>query len=1635
MNTKRLFVLGLLLVTLALAGAACGSPPSVPGGGSPPSVPGGGSPPSVPGGGSEAPSATEPPPAPTAETSVPVSVSTSTAPETEPATAAATDLSPTIAAAAADEPTAVAVELAPAENQPYVVDELYFGVPAGNGAFPSLVAVDGPNRVGYTLNRGSGRQGNTLSAINLDTQQVIGLADFENPGPFGAPDPLAIAVDPYRPRVYALVGDRYAETPVSNLIILDSDTLLIVEVVPAVDAFAVGPQRLFMANDTSLWTLDAERLTPMEEVTLSPRKYNSPMALNPRLGRIYLGRGNPSGQEPSGWSLEVFDTADLTPVTSFPTPGEFEYLAVEVDAGRVYLVESDSGPSALRVLDADGMPLADQEPIPLSGEYQSFPMAIGGDVLFVNDGDYDDYMVRRFLLPDLTPLPALPLSGGISDLVADGATGALYTLGYSFGGPLDAFDAEGAPAGRIFTAVNLIDALVDPAAGRLYLLDEAGHLRLLRLEDLSEERALDVGFSAVDDLSTGAGELSLDPSRGRLYIGGCPVRSVDTLTMEVTVYEGVCGSPPSVPGGGQVTPDPGGDRVYLTPPCHCRLTQCNTLVLSADEMTGTQALYAPDDPFVAPCPVRTLLDPTHQLLYVKIYNGTPGSNSGDYFSVWDVSAAPQAVYTDTAISFGHPALDTQGARAFFSRYRMDRTWLQRYGETADGFEKTLTLAGAGGQLTYDETNDRLFAVGGARLSVFDGDLAMLGEMSLPDGYETLALDETRQRLFLGGDNGQLLVVAEGGGELKPPPPPPKTDSSYMTAQRIEVALDGTMFRLLQGWLYRSDDRGESWHQLGRGLPSRQWDALALSPNFPRDGTLFVARRYYGSDGAVYRSTNGGETWQPATRGLTDLNVAQLVFSPDYAADATVFAVAPNTGIFRSLDGGDTWALMLDVQDGPEEGDAFQGYRGNPVDQLALSPTFGEDRLMLINWTSLLRSNDGGETWEKTGVPKGELAFSPNFAEDGLILSGGAWRSTDGGATWEPAAAGLETADYGTRRILFSSDFARDGTVYILLDQGYNQPVILQRSVDGGQSWHSLAEGALQDVMGDMPLGAVAVLPQNELYLSPCCIEGVSALDTGGGVIVAPDALDWAYGEVAARQADEEELQEVQSLVVDSDGALYAAHSAHGIFRSQNGGRSWEALPFPVRGGWADTTRLTAADDGTLFAALDAAIVRSRDGGDSWEFLEGVPTEFRPTSLAVSPTFSRDGVVVAGGSYHTRQLIRSADEGDTWQVVFDGSDNQDASEMSAVAISPNPSFVGTGYANDGMMYAWLQYAGLLVSEDAGLTWTLRESDESDYYGETLLISPDGKRLYLGALYGHVLVSEDMGRTWANVGANIPDDRVWSRVLLFDAAGALYLGTDVGVYRSLDGGQSWRRASYGLPLDPETSMPLPVTAMAAYGEYLYASLYPYGIYVSDDQAETWRSAATGEPASPTQSDLAPEAAAPDATPTLPPASQQTVDCPFQPGYFADMWGPRASVLGCPVASDQVQMATQSFETGLMFWRSMGSTDQTSDAEISAAGIIYVLPESAPYSQHADTWNETLPAYSCPELGPSQTPPTPQRGFGKVWCEVEAVRRQLGDATSEEEMIDVTMQEFEAGMIFQTTAGDLYVLPDSGAWEQVR
>lgn len=263
-----------------------------------------------------------------------------------------------------------------------------------------------------------------------------------------------------------------------------------------------------------------------------------------------------------------------------------------------------------------------------------------------------------------------------------------------------------------------------------------------------------------------------------------------------------------------------------------------------------------------------------------------------------------------------------------------------------------------------------------------------------------------------------------------------------------------------------------------------------------------------------------------------------------------------------------------------------------------------------------------------------LALSPAFEQDGLCFAArptGLFRSADGARTWREAYASLQlTAPLTTTAAIVSPDFTTDHTLFAGVPGG------VLRSADAGLTWH------------------VASFPPPPPFISSLAISPHFARDATlfaatleDGVFRSADrGTHWAAWNFGLLDLN------VLALAVSPhfarDETLFAATES-GIFRSTNGGRAWREVDFPTQ--WAPVLSLALsphyAHDATLFAGSEAhGFFRSQDAGATWQRLAGERLSGAVNSIILAPDFPEPPEVLV---LHEDTVLVSRDAGQTWTV--------------------------------------------------------------------------------------------------------------------------------------------------------------------------------------------------------------------------------------------------------------------------------------------------------------------------------------------------------------------------------------------------
>ena len=283
-------------------------------------------------------------------------------------------------------------------------------------------------------------------------------------------------------------------------------------------------------------------------------------------------------------------------------------------------------------------------------------------------------------------------------------------------------------------------------------------------------------------------------------------------------------------------------------------------------------------------------------------------------------------------------------------------------------------------------------------------------------------------------------------------------------------------------------------------------ALAVSPGYAVDGLCFAARQT-----GLYRSTDGGVTWAPAlgvapaapTRTPTPTATC-VAFSPDFAGDRTLFAGALG-GVMRSRDGGRTWRVSVLPTPPPL------------VSCLVVSPAFAEDGVVLAGTLEdgILHSADRGASWRRWNFGLLDLgvlalAISSAFSADEALVAGtetGVFVSTNGGRAWKET--GFPDAAAPILALAVSTRFGEDGVVWAGTERHG-----LWRSADRGASWQRVGRGVIDGAVNQIVLAPAGPTEDALLVALP---EAVLLSRDGGTTwsVVAEERTGGGIASVAA----------------------------------------------------------------------------------------------------------------------------------------------------------------------------------------------------------------------------------------------------------------------------------------------------------------------------------------------------------------------------------------------------------------------------------------------------------------------------------------------------------------------------------------
>ena len=580
--------------------------------------------------------------------------------------------------------------------------------------------------------------------------------------------------------------------------------------------------------------------------------------------------------------------------------------------------------------------------------------------------------------------------------------------------------------------------------------------------------------------------------------------------------------------------------------------------------------------------------------------------------------------------------------------------------------------------------------------------------------------------------------------------------------------------VLSPYLLQAQQNSGAWTNIG---PSPAGIIAPVVADPRGGGSMFIGL----FTGGIRKSTDSGVTWSTVNTGLTDLRI--LTFAMDASGPQTVYAGTFGGGVFKSTNGGGTWQNLA----------AISSTAAITADPNRPGVVYAWVNQNLTNG-SITKSTDGGATWSTvfpTTAPIFNITVDP--ANSDIVyaptIGRGAFKSTDGGQRWSPMSALSPTA---------ISIVVVDPVDSQVLYAGTNDDGVW-KSGDGGATWQNL--------------GFPASLPVYSLTIDRSPSHALYAGTNGGGVWRSSDGgISWQSTGLSSGK--------VKSLSMDSAGALYASTSSAGAQVSHDRGVTWRTLDAGIAGTnkFAYGCWIDPSNGQKIFASSPAEYLDwSQDGGATWSAAGPGFTARGSRKVTFDPSDHRR--IYATGTVGDG-VFKSEDGGLTWARRRLGSAAVNVITVAVDALSPN------------IVYAGTQNEGLFKSADYGDTWKAAGSGLSGAItGLTSDLSKSGRLLVATATA--FFLSEDDAETWTNI-LNRP---AWTITIDSKAPSTVYAATRTqGVFRSLDGGRTWRDINNGL-----TSLTMgrnaPVTIDPKNSQNLIVGSERNGVFKSLDGGDHW------------------------------------------------------------------------------------------------------------------------------------------------------------------------------------------------------
>lgn len=695
--------------------------------------------------------------------------------------------------------------------------------------------------------------------------------------------------------------------------------------------------------------------------------------------------------------------------------------------------------------------------------------------------------------------------------------------------------------------------------------------------------------------------------------------------------------------------------------------------------------------------------------------------------------------------------------------------------------------------------------------------------------------------------------------------------AYMSGRIADIAIDqndpSTWYTAVgSGGVWKTTNAGTTWEPIFDDQPVYSIGDVTIAPS--NSNIIWVGTgennggRHISFGDGVYKSLDGGQTWKNMGLKKSE-HVSDIIIHPTNPDIVWVSAQGPlwsgggERGLYKTTDGGETWKQVLKPTD-----------KWTGVTSLLIDPR-NPDKLYAATWArqrsigayvgtnegaGIHTSNDGGETWAelKTGLPQGNMgkigmAISP-INPDVIYATietdnrgGGFYRSADQGASWSKMS---DEVGGGTGPHYYQEIFADQHQ----FDRVYIASNYSKVSDDGGKTWtpiNTKRKHVDDHAMAFHPTDPDFVLMGSDggIYMSHDRMANwrfMANLPLTQFYKVAPDDSKPFYKIYAGAQDNSTQggpsRTKREEGIKNKDWFLTLGGDGHGpatepgnpdIMYSQwqqgnltrvdmktREGVYIKPQPLPgdpaERYNWDAPINVSAHDPARIYFASQR-VWRSDDRGDSWTPVSGDLTK-------------------NGNRMHSPLMGR------TWSVEA-GWDLYAMTEFHTIAnFAESP-------VDENILWAGTDDGIIQVTTNGGKSWKKIELDDirgipaNSYVNDIRADLFDPNTVYVALdnhKYGdykpYLIKSTNLGKSWTSLAEDLPEKHlVWRIVQDHVNKDLLFIGTEFGVFFSVDGGKDWAELDGGMP----TISTRDVKIQRREND-LVAGTFGRGIYILDDYA---------------------------------------------------------------------------------------------------------------------------------------------------------------------------------------------------------